>query len=213
MILLTIYLKGSDSVMQFLKKNWYWAIVISILFMEFLVFAISGESHTYIGIHDNLDIHITDYELLRSNHAFFSHNAAIPLLGGINRDFLLSEWYLYSLLYAVLPTYTAYLCGYFLKIILALVSGILLGHEILKSNYHKNAWIIVLGSFTYGLLPLYPAFSFSFSSIPLLIYLCRRLKYSGKKRYYLFLFLYPTISYFAFFGLFILAYFFIPNYS
>ena len=52
MILLTIYLKGSDSVMQFLKKNWYWAIVISILFMEFLVFAISGESHTYIGIHE-----------------------------------------------------------------------------------------------------------------------------------------------------------------
>ena len=195
--------------MQFLKKNWYWAIVISILFMEFLVFVISGESHTYIGIHDNLDIHITDYRLLRSNHAFFSHNAEIPLLGGINRDFLLSEWYLYSLLYAVLPTYTAYLCGYFLKIILALVSGILLGHDILKSNYHKNAWIIVLGSFTYGLLPLYPAFSFSFSSIPLLIYLCRRLKYSGKKRYYLFLFLYPTISYFAFFGLFILAYFFI----
>ena len=147
--------------MQFLKKNWYWAIVISILFMEFLVFVISGESYTYIGIHDNLDIHITDYRLLRSNHAFFSHNAEIPLLGGINRDFLLSEWYLYSLLYAVLPTYTAYLCGYFLKIILALVSGILLGHDILKSNYHKNAWIIVL--WTASLISCFLFFIFFYS--------------------------------------------------
>ncbi len=189
------------------KKKWYWILTVLIIIGELGIFLIAGEQHTYIGIHDNLDIHITDYKLLKDNHAFFVQKADMPLLGGISRDFLLSEFYLYSLLYFILPTFSAYITGYFLKIVIALCGGYLLGKDILKEKFKEVEWIVVLGSLTYGLLPLYPAFSFSFASIPLLIYLIRRLEKNDGKRYYLYLFLYPVVSYFTFFGPFIVGYF------
>ena len=192
-----------------ISKNWYWAIIGGILLIQLVTFFFAGESHTYIGVHDNLDIHITDYKILKDNNSFFSHGKTVPLLGGIDRNFLLSEFYAYSLLYAVLPNYFSYVTGYFLKILIALFSGILLGKDILKDKYEKYEWAVVLFSFIYGLLPLYPAFSFSFASLPLLIWILRRVKNDGKKIYYVFAFLYPTLSYFTFFGPFILGYIFV----
>ena len=55
-----------------LQNNWYWIIVFGVLLLELITFIIAGKHGTYIGVHDNLDIHITDYKLLRDNHAFFS---------------------------------------------------------------------------------------------------------------------------------------------
>ncbi|MCM1049026.1 MAG: DUF6044 family protein [Clostridiales bacterium] len=185
--------------------NWHWYLVFAIIAFEALIFIIAGED-IYIGIHDNLDIHITDYQILKLNHAFWSHNKELPFLGGISRDFFLSELSLYSLLYMLFPTRIAYVAGYFLKIIIALFSGILLGREILDEKYKNYEWIIVLGSFTYGLLPLYPAFSFSFSSIPLFIYLIRRIEKKCGNYNFILLFLYPLVSYFFFFGMFLAGY-------
>ena len=190
-------------------RNWYFLIVLGIVFLQLAVFLIAGESHTFIGVHDNLDIHITDYKLLKDNNAFFSQGKTIPLLGGIDRNFLLSEFYAYSWLYMILPNFAAYITGYFLKIFIALFSGILLGKDLLGDKYKRYEWAVVLFSFIYGLLPLYPAFSFSFASLPLLVFIIRRLKNSGNKIYYLLAFLYPTLSYFTFFGPFILGYIFI----
>lgn len=187
---------------------WYWWIVLLILMGELAVFLYFGKD-SYIGIHDNLDIHIADYQILRLNHAFFSHGKQLPLLGGIDRNFLLSELSLYSLLYVFLPNFAAYITGYFLKILLALGSGILLGKDILKDQYEHYAWLVVLGSFTYGLLPLYPAFSFSFATLPLFVYLIRQIRDRKGKRFYMFLFLYPLLSYFTFFGPFLLGYLFL----
>ena len=191
---------------RFIKEKWYWILTAIVLLGELAVFLIAGEQHTYIGVHDNLDIHIADYKLLKDNHAFFKQAMQMPILGGISRDFLLSEFYLYSLIHALLPTFAAYITGYFLKIIIALVGGYLLGKDILGKEFAEVEWIVVLSSLTYGLLPVYPAFSFSFTSIPLLIYIIRRLENSGEKRYFLYLFFYPMISYFTFFGPFIVGY-------
>lgn len=187
---------------------WYWWIVLLILMGELAVFLYFGKD-SYIGIHDNLDIHIADYQILRLNNAFFSHGKLLPLLGGIDRGFLLSELSLYALLYVFLPNFAAYITGYFLKILLALGSGILLGKDILKEQYESYAWLVVLGSFTYGLLPLYPAFSFSFAALPLFVYLIRQIRDRKGKRFYVFLFLYPLLSYFTFFGPFLLGYLFL----
>lgn len=192
-----------------LKANWYYILICVILLAEALTFIFCGEAHTYIGVHDNLDIHIADYKLLKDNNAFFAHNITIPLLGGIDRNFLLSEFYLYAVLYMIFPTFTAYIIGYFIKIFIALFSGILLGKDLLKDNYSQYKWIVVLFSFIYGLLPLYPAFSFAFASLPFLIWLIRRVSNGGNRIYYLLIFLYPTLSYFTFFGPFIIGYLFI----
>ena len=195
--------------MKKVKTKWYWVIVMGIIITELITFIVAGSKNTYIGIHDNLDIHIADYQILKLNNAFFSQNATVPLLGGIDRNFLLSEFYLYSVLYMLFPNFVAYIIGYFLKIIIALFSGILLGKDILKEKYHQYEWIVVLGSFIYGLLPLYPAFSFAFASIPLLVFLLRKIMNKEGKIYYLLLFIYPALSYFTFFGPFIVGYIFI----
>lgn len=192
-------------IQQKMKSYWYWWIVIVISLIEMIVFLFVGED-SYLGIHDNLDIHIADYQILKSNHAFFAHGEKVPLLGGIDRNFLLSEFSLYAFLYMIFPNFVAYMVGYFLKIGMALFGGILLGKDILKEHYKKYEWIIVLGSFTYGLLPLYPAFSFSFASLPLFVYFIRCIEAQRGKRYYAFVLLYPLLSYFTFFGPFLVGY-------
>lgn len=190
---------------KILGLQWFWWIVILILTGEAAVFCFFGEN-SYIGIHDNLDIHIVDYQIMALNDAFFSHGVKLPLLGGISRDYFASELSLYTLLYALLPNFAAYITGYFLKIGLALVSCILLGKDIAGEHYKKYEPLIVLGGLVYGLLPLYPGFSFSFASIPLVIYLIRRILEKPSLKNYLFLFCYPLVSYFTFFGIFILGY-------
>ncbi|MCR5655893.1 MAG: DUF6044 family protein [Butyrivibrio sp.] len=192
-----------------LITKWYFVLVVVILIIEAMTFIMAGSAHTYVGIHDNLDIHITDYQLLRDSHAFFSHNVTIPILGGIDRNFLLSEFYLYSVLYMIFPTFTAYIIGYFMKILIALGSGILLGKDIFQEKYPEYEWLVVLFSLIYGLLPLYPAFSFAFSSIPLLVWLIRRVVCDGKTIYFLLSLIYPILSYFTFFGPFIVGYLFL----
>ncbi len=185
--------------------KWHWIIAIFILFCQFSVLIFYGED-SYIGIHDNLDIHIVDYQILKLNNAFFAHDISLPLLGGISRDFLASEFSLYALLYFLLPNFAAYLTGYFLKIILAMGSVILLAKDILKEKYDRYEPIIVLAGLSYGLLPLYPGFSISFASIPLIIYILRRIERAPSFKNYALLFVFPFISYFTFFGIFIIGY-------
>ncbi len=198
-----------NSFKSLIVKKWFWFLIAAVSLLEMMTFIIAGPYHTYIGVHDNLDIHIADYQIMKLYNVFFAHGTDIPLLGGIDRNFLLSEFYLYSIIYMFLPNFAAYITCYFIKIFIATASGILLGKDILKDNYNKYEWIIVLGSFIYGLLPLYPAFSFAFASIPLLIYLLRKVINNESKIYYLLIFLYPMLSYFTFFGPFIVGYMFI----
>ena len=72
------------------------------------------------------------------------------------------------------------------------------------------ASLSLLCGFAYGILNLFPSFGICFASIPLILWIILRLeRASGKKEYLLCLagcFLYPLVSYFSYFGLFILAY-------
>lgn len=189
----------------FLMAKWHWVLVFGVFVFEFLILAYFNEN-SYIGIHDNLDIHIVDYQILKNNHAFFAHGTTLPFLGGISRDFLASEFSLYTLLYVLLPNFYAYFAGYFLKIAIAFGSVLLLGRDIVRERYQNYEPLVVLCGLIYGLLPLYPGFSISFASIPFLVYLIRRIERKPSVKWYLLLFLYPFVSYFTFFGLFIIGY-------
>ena len=84
-----------------------------------------------------------------------------------------------------------------------------------------------LAGLLYGVLNMFPAFGICFSSIPLIIFILRRIYFLGKKKnnkevaadtegtdtglfrmapWFLLVFLYPFLSYFSYFGLFILGY-------
>lgn len=191
------------------KKNiaipWYYLLVLFFLIGEAVLFFALGEN-IYVSMHDNLDLHVADYHILSETGTFFSHNVKLPLLNGINRDYFASEFSLYSLLYFVLPTCTAYVTGLLLKTVIALISVILLAKDILKENYPKYECIVVLTGLAFGMLPLYPTFSFPFVSLPFVILLLRRIYRKPQISMYILLFLYPLLSYFTFFGIFILGY-------
>lgn len=160
----------------------------------------------YAGIHDNLDLHVLDLHLLSENNLFFSHDGVLPKLDGISRDYFFSEWSAYSWLYMLLPTEYAYITGYLLKTVLGVWFSLLLAKYVLKDKYHNYRHLLVLCAFAFGSLPLYSVFSWYFVSIPLVVYLLLRIYDTPHIKWYIALFFYPLLSYFTFFGVFILGY-------
>ena len=258
--------------------KWYWFLFGAAVLGEAAVFLFFGEN-SYIAVHDNLDLFMGHFMAMKHSGTFFAHDAVVPILGGITRDYLSSEFSLYNILYYLLPPFAAYLCGYFLKILIAVFSVYVLAKDIYDTGVRpsdgslpagqnaaagkdraagqsaasqdrtagqsaapggENAWekyrpIAVACGLIYGLLPLFPAYGIAFSSIPLVIFLLRRIyrgeafrrgrkpktadggwpepsgrteerKTRGWLSSLLLLFFYPLLSYFSYFGIFILGY-------
>ncbi len=186
-------------------SRWYICLIVLYLIAVFAMYMIVGEN-SYIAVHDNLDLFVAQYKMMQNTGTFFAHDALVPFLGGISRDNLPGEFYLYSVLFEIFPAYYAYILGYILKVIVAMVSCILLA----KDFGQKSDAITWICAFSYGILNLFPAFGICFASIPLVIFLLRRIYRQGLSRsvwkYYALLFLYPVVSYFSYFGMFILGY-------
>lgn len=169
------------------------------------VFWVFGEE-SYLTVQDNLDLFVAHFQVLNHSDTWFAHGAKVPMLGGISRDCLSGEWNLYNLLFAFLPVFPAYMTGYFLKIGIGMGSFVLLAKDIYQekfADYRGIAWGCGL---CYGILPLFPAYGIAFASIPLAVLILRRIYLGGGKLWYAALFGYPFLSYFSYFGFFILAY-------
>lgn len=190
---------------EVIKKRWHWLLVFLLLAIETIVLLLLGDN-IYASAHDNLELHVLDYHLLRENGLFFAHGVELPVLNGVSRDYFFSELNIYSVLFMLLPSCYAYILGIILKTAVAVFSVWLLARDILKGSYGKYEPLVALVGLAYGLLPLYPMFAVCFSSIPYLIWILRRIFTYKKKRYFLLLFTYPFFSYFTFFGMFILGY-------
>lgn len=182
-------------------------MVITAGFLLFagLVFFICGEK-SVIAVHDNLDLFIPQFQMMKDTGTFFSHGKDVPFLGGISRDVLPSEFSLYTVLYMLLPAYPAYVIGYLLKIVIAVFSCILLAGDVCGENYEAYKPLVWVLALAYGALNVFPAFGIPFASIPLALWLLLRIYREPKIKWYVFLFFYPMLSYFSYFGLFILAY-------
>ncbi len=176
----------------------------------------AGDS-AQIGIADNLDLFQAQYQMLKNTETFTAQGAAAPFLHGVSRDLLPGEFSVEALLYRIFPSLAAYLLMYFFKVILAVVSFELLFGELAEHGLlsvgpeEKNAgWnLAVLGGFAYGILNLFPSFGISFASIPLLVWMILRLERAEGKTTIFWLigiFCYPLLSYFSYFGIFLLGY-------
>lgn len=185
----------------------YWYVILCILFFIGVatVYIIFGES-SYIAVHDNLDLFVAQFQMLKNTDSFFKHGVDVPFLGGITRDNLPSELSLYTLLYALMPSFAAYVAGYLLKVAIAIGSVWLLAKDWYGEEFLKYRPIVVLMGLAYGVLNMFPAFGIPFASIPLVIYLIRKIYKSPSVKWYIALFCYPFLSYFSYFGFFILAY-------
>ena len=191
--------------MKKLAERWYLVIVFGFLGAASLVFALCGEN-SIIAVHDNLDLFIPQYQMMKQTGTFFSQGAEVPFLGGISRDVLPGEFSLYTLLYVILPAYPAYVAGYLLKVIIGLASCILLAGELLGEKYGEYKPLVWILGLAYGALNVFPNFGICFASIPLVIDLLCKICRDPKVKWYVLLFCYPFLSYFSYFGLFILGY-------
>ena len=200
---------------EFIIKKWYKIIVFVFMVAVFAFYMVIGEN-SYIAIQDNLDLFTPQFQMMKNDGTFFAQNVETEFLHGVTRDGLPSELSLYTILYMIFPSFTAYVLGYLLKIVIAMWSCGLLAKDILThegikrfgegdSKLNADALIWLCG-FAYGILNLFPAFGIPFASIPLVIYIFRNIYRNPDWKWYVAAFLYPFISYFSYFGLFICAY-------
>ncbi len=209
-------------------------LVILYLVAVIIFYSVIGEN-SYIAVQDNLDLFMAQFAMLRNTRSFFSHGVIAPFLGGVSRDVLPSEFSLYTVLYMAFSPFAAYVVGYVIKVIIAVISCRLLFLDIVYNeasigkkfgsesinpvfiDEHIENLATLIG-LLYGVLNLFPAFGIPFASIPLIIYLLRRVYYSalpGNRpviafrksfKWLILVFCYPFLSYFSYFGFFILGY-------
>ena len=191
-----------------LTKYWFLFPIAGFLLLMAGVFFGYGE-RSYIGVHDNMDLFLAQFQMLKNTDSFWKHGVDVPFLGGVSRDNLPSELSLYSVLYMLFPTYTAYVLGLLGKILLGMFSFRLLAAELYPEKYMLYRPVIYMTGFAYGIVWFFPAFGFAFASIPLCVWLLVRIyRGQGKKWYgwYVALFAYPLVSYFSYHGIFLLGY-------
>lgn len=193
---------------RWLTKYWFLFPVIGFPLFAAVVFFAYGE-RSYIGLHDNMELFLAQFQMLKNTDAFWKHGVDAPFLGGVSRDNLPSELSLYSVLYMLFPTYTAYILGLLGKILLGMFSFRLLAKELLMERYLRVRPIVYMTGLCYGTLWVFPAFGFAFASIPLCVFILIKIDRKRETRWrmwYAALFAYPLLSYFSYHGIFILGY-------
>lgn len=191
--------------MKKILSKWYWVIIGGFVLFAALIFIALG-SNSVIAIHDNLDLFAPQYKMMKDTGTFFSHEAKVPFLANISRDYLPSEFNLCTTIYMMFPGYAAYIICYFLKIGIGIVGCILLAKDILKERFGEYESIVFLTAFAFAILNLFPNFGISFASIPVLVFILRRIVIKPHIGWYIALFCYPFISYFSYFGIFFIGY-------
>ncbi len=188
-----------------ITKYWFLFPIAGFLLLAAGVFFGYGE-RSYIAVHDNMDLFLAQFQMLKNTDSFFGHGVEVPFLGGISRDNLPSEFSAYSMLYMLFPTYKAYVLGILGKILLGMFSFRLLAGELFPDKCVIYRPVIYMTGFAYGIIWFFPAFGFAFASIPLCVYLLVKIYRRAGKGWYLALLVYPLVSYFSYHGIFILGY-------
>ena len=197
--------RKSMQIKENIKKNWYLYIILGLAALQIIMFVLWGD-HSFIAIHDNLDLFVAHNKLMKNQDIFFGSGHEALLVGGVSRNLLGSEFSLYNILYYLFTPYTAYVIGYFLKIFIGFGSFILLAKEIYGEDFHKYRSLAYLVAAAFSVIPVFPEYGIAFVSVPLVVYLLIKIQKEQKVMFYLLLFLYPLVSYFSYFGIFILGY-------
>lgn len=187
-----------------LKEHWGAAFVLFCFFLAAIYICVRG-TQIWVHVHDNLEDFLPRTYLLREYGGAFSHNATIPVLGGLTRNDLPSELKVHTWLFLLLPPFYAYIVSAYLKVILAIAGWLMLA-KCLPALFGTNKNVTVLLGFLYGILPTVPSFTLAFGSLPLLAALLCSIYRRPSWKKYLLLFLYPALSDLTYFGLFICGY-------
>ncbi len=191
--------------MKKILSKWYFIIIGGFILFAAAVYILTGQK-SVIAVHDNLDLFIPQYKMMKDTGTFFAHGAAVPFLGNISRDYLPSEFNLYTVIFMIFPELAAYIICYFLKIFIALAGSVLFARDVLGEKFSEYASLVYLSGFAYGILNLFPNFGIAFAAIPLLLFIMHKIVTKPNVWWFVALFCYPFISYFSYLGIFFIGY-------
>lgn len=161
----------------------------------------------YIEVHDNLDqVHVW-LKLLKEQNLFFGSNTQVlPFLGGVERQYLLSELQLQNLIYYLFTPLVAAFVTVATKILIGTGSFYLLSKQLILPGYEKPKALefCLLAGFIFALLPGYENLYFAQVSIPLIWFLYLKFISSGDLKWLFLSGVYPILSEFPRYGIFIL---------
>lgn len=185
-----------------------WSFVL-LIFSSLLAFTLFHADSMVIEVHDNLDsVHVW-LSILAQNNLFFSPNdVSVPFLGGISRGYLPSELQLANIIYFFWEPLTAHYINYFLKLVIGTASFYLLGRYIFgaHSSFKIFGPIVAL---SFALLPGYENLFIAQASVPLIFYLYLRAINSNSLFLILTPIIYPVLSEFPRYGIFLCGIIFI----
>ena len=184
------------------RKKLRWEYVFIALFLAALIlFVVIRGENIYVASFDNMDSNLAWEKMVKDN-GLYAGDGEVPMLGGVDRNYFSSEFKLYTWIYMLLPSFAAFMTGWFLSIVMAIVFFWLVGKEIFP-DFESKKGIVMLCGLMYGLLPTFPFSAFGFASLPLLLWLMIRLYRTKKPIYLLALLFYPVLSGASNFGAFI----------
>ena len=134
-----------------ITKYWFLFPIAGFLLLMAGVFFGYGQ-RSYIGVHDNMDLFLAQFQMLKNTGTFWKHGVDAPFLGGVSRDNLPSELSLYSVLFMIFPTYTAYVLGLICKVLLGMFSFRLLAAQLFPEKYLSYRPVVYMIGFAYGII-------------------------------------------------------------
>lgn len=190
-----------ENIKSIIYDNWAWIIVGVFFLIVGIYLAIYGQD-IYIQVHDNLDSNIAALKMLKDKGLFWEHGVKLPFLGGVHdRNYLYSEFKLYSLLYYIFPVFPAYILGCFLRMVISIIGYLVLLKCICKEEKrYRN--LAILSGFLYGILPVFPTAGLSFAAVPLYFALLIQIYKKPSWKWYVLLFLCTSLTDFILFGIF-----------
>ncbi len=188
-----------------IKNRWYVWVSLLLFLAQTAMMTLWGD-RSFVAIHDNLDLFVAHNAMLKEAGIFFKQDALAPMLGGVSRDLLGSEFNLYNLLFFFFSPYTAYVISYLLKLLIGFGGSLILAKEVFGVNYEKYRSSVWLVGAAYASIPVFPAYGIAFASLPVCLFLLIKIVKTPGPLWYGLLFCYPVISYFSYFGFFIIGY-------
>ena len=122
--------------------------------------------------------------MLRDNEGFFNPSTIIPFLGGsVYASGIVSPLKLINIPFLLFEPDVAMVVNYIASIIIAIIGGVLLGKEILsRESWSLYKHLIILVSFCFGILPVFPATQICSASLPFLFWALYRLYVAADRK-------------------------------
>jgi hypothetical protein len=124
---------------------------------------------THIPVNDTLDVYVPQYKLMGTDaFAFCDYNRPVPqIMNGLNRDLLVSDLNVVTILFLILPAFWAFTVNLLLIKVIAFAGMFLL----LKNHFRfLTVFQSSVAAFLFSCIPFFPFFGIGIAGQPLLLY-------------------------------------------